>query len=268
MAFDKQVMSAFLRKRQERKKQLKKKKKRIHLRLVRSDEPPSIQQIIDDYAIREAQPYQGWLRPSMLFGCDRANVFHYRLTPMGPQQIDPRLRRILDNGSAIHDMIQNTYLSTHPDWWFVKEPKVEYRLFGIRIWGSCDGVLIRRKDMFRVGVEIKTINHDEFMKLTKPKDEHVLQACIYMHIQRLPWIVILYWDKDKQHLKEFYVSAKDGDWDEVREHVKYLKPWLVEEEQDELASKKKLSLPKYEKRQCQKSFCRYVKDCRRAGAPV
>jgi hypothetical protein len=213
--------------------------------------------IVEHRAEMERESRRGFFRPSGLFGCDRQNVFQYLQVQEGPSRIDNRLRRILDNGSAIHDLIQDEYLSKHPDFWFVKEPKVWLKIRGAWVKGSCDGVIIRRTDMFRWGVEIKTINHDEFMRLAKPKEEHVFQASIYMNMQDLPWITIMYWDKDKQHMKEFHVQRKKASWTEVEDRIEYLHSFV-----------KKKSLPKYDRATCNTTFCRHVERCRKNGAPV
>lgn len=221
--------------------------------------PPSLIAILEHRAAEDMQPWQGWFRPSMLFGCDRENVFHYQGVRKSPRRIDPKLRRVLDNGTAIHELIQNEYLPYHPDYWFVKEPKVQRRFGGFLVKGSCDGVVIRRKDMFRFGIEIKTIVHSEFMRLAKPKPEHVFQASLYMHLQKLPWIVILYWDKDKHLLKEFPVKADESVAEEAAERVEYLGQFV-----DHPDGK----LPRYNKAMCNKTFCHFVDHCRKKGAPV
>jgi hypothetical protein len=221
------------------------------------EEPPSIIPIIEHRAVHDRMERKGFFRPSALFGCDRQNVFYYKLVREEPANIDNRLRRVLDNGTAVHSLIQDEYLSVHPDYWFVKEPKVWLKVRGAWIRGSCDGVLIRRKDMYRWGVEIKSITHDEFMRLTKPKEDHVFQASVYMNMQKLPFITIIYWDKDKQHLKEYHVKRKKAVWSEVEDRVEYLHSFVESGK-----------LPRYDKATCNKTFCRYVKTCRKHGAPV
>lgn len=223
------------------------------------DRPPSLIPIIESRAIEDTQPWESFFRPSMLFSCDRQNIFHYQKAPESPSRIDPRLRRILDNGTAVHEVIQNEYLPFHRDFWFVKEPKVYRKFSGFLVKGSCDGVLIRRKDMYRWGIEIKTITHSEFMRLTKPKPEHVFQAKLYMHLQNLPWITILYWDKDKQHMLEFPVGHDDTQWEEIQERIEYLGGFVERSDG---------KLPRYNKNTCNKTFCRYVNHCRKKGAPV
>jgi hypothetical protein len=247
--------------------QVSSKKTKVRLRIVNSssevkkapvvDQPPSLIEIIEGKAVRDRLPHAGFFRPSGLFGCDRSNVFHYQMVREEPNQITNQLLRILDNGTAVHNVVQDEYLANDFDFWYVKEPRVKLLIRGAWVKGSCDGVLIRRSDMFRWGVEIKTINHDEFMRLTKPKEEHVFQASIYMNLQNLPWITIIYWDKDKQHLKEYHVRRNRKMWSEVEERVEYLYSFVESDK-----------LPAYDKATCNKTFCRYVTHCRRKGAPV
>lgn len=236
-------------------------KTKKHLTVVKEtpvvDQPPSLIQIVEARSTRDRAPHRGWFRPSGLFGCDRQCVFHYQMIRQDARNIDDRLHRILENGTAVHSALQDVYLATHPDYWFIKEPKVERVIRGALVAGSCDGVMIRRSDGFRWGVEIKTINHDEFMRLTRPKEDHVFQSRIYMGLQELPFITILYWDKDKQLLKEFHVKRSRKMWSEVEDRVEYLHSFVESGK-----------LPKYDRATCNKTFCSYVKWCRKQGAPV
>lgn len=233
------------------------KKEKTHLRVVRDDEPPSLVEIVESYAARQRTARTGFFRPSMLFGCDRANVFHYQMVREEEQKHDGRMVRILDTGSALHELIQDKYLSSHPDYWFVKEPKVDLVIHGARVKGSCDGVMIHRRSMYKWGIEIKTINHEEFMRLVKPKDEHVFQANIYMTLQQLKYMTIFYWDKGASHIKEFHVRRSKTLREELQERLEYLMEYVEGDE-----------LPEYDKGTCNKSFCRYVRHCRKMGAPV
>jgi len=227
-------------------------KKELRASSSSKDPPPSIAALIDDVLERRAQKHH-FFRPSMLHGCDRANVFHYRSAPFHPQRQEPRLQRILDNGTAIHEVIQG-YLGDHPEWWFAREARIYEEVAGAWVRGSCDGVLIRRSDGYRVGVEIKTIAHAEFMKLTKPKPVHVMQASIYARLQKLHWIVILYWDKDKQHIKDFPVAYSREHWTATKNRIKYLKAYVDRGD-----------LPAFNPEQCDPTFCQFVDHCAKKG---
>ena len=217
--------------------------------------PPSIIDLIEEVN-QQSTELLHFFRPSMLFGCDRANVFHYQCAPFHPQRVSPRLKRILDNGTAIHEVIQK-YLSDHREWWFAPEARIYRRVAGAWIRGSCDGVLIRRSDMYRCGIEIKTINHEEFVRLAKAKPGHVDQATTYAKLMGLTWIVVVYWDKGTQNLKEFPVRVSERRWNETKERVRHLKMYVDKRE-----------LPKFNPSTCDVTFCTFVDHCRRKGAPV
>ena len=220
------------------------------------ERPPSLVGLIDDHL--EARTIkQEFFRPSMLFGCDRANVFHYKQSaPFHPQRQGPRMQRILDNGTAIHEVIQG-YLSNLTEWYFVKESRVLKKVAGAWIRGSCDGVLIHRETLYKFAIEIKTISHDEFLKLTKPKPWHIRQASVYAKLQGLRFVVILYWDKNTHNLKEFTVEVDEELWKEVRGRVKKLIGFVERRE-----------LPEFNAEQCDPTFCQYVDHCaKRGGRP-
>jgi hypothetical protein len=128
--------------------------------------PPSIigliEQVLDSAKVRHK-----FFRPSGLFGCDRANVFHACDAPANLPDIGNQLQRILDEGTAIHKVVQN-YLADHPGIYFAPESRVHHEVpGGGLIRGSCDGVLIRRGDGYRWGLELKTINDDGFRNITE-----------------------------------------------------------------------------------------------------
>lgn len=235
----------------------KKEKRRLNvvgsLEDLNRERPPSIAGLIDDVLERSVEKKQ-FFRPSMLHGCDRANVFHYpQMAPFHPQRQSPRMIRVLDNGTAIHEVIQG-YLADHPEWFFAKESRIYKKVSGAWIRGSCDGVLIRRSDGYRVGIEIKTIAHEQFMKLTSPKPWHVKQASVYARLQKLHWIVVVYWDKDKQNIKDFPIEYDPKAWQETKERVRYLKRFVDEGE-----------LPEFDAKQCDPTFCQYVDHCKKKG---
>ncbi len=217
--------------------------------------PPSLINIIESVH-DSSKIHYNYFRPSMVFGCARANVFHYTHQPSHPSQQDNRLLRILDNGTAIHSVIQG-YISNHPDIWFAPESKVLATIGGALVRGSCDGVLIRREDNYRWGLEFKTMADKSFAKLTRPMERHVLQACLYAKMQRLYWVTILYWNKNTQHLKEFHIKYQPERWKEMKARIKELKGYVDRGE-----------VPEYDKSTCDTAFCRTVEHCRSLGAPV
>lgn len=222
---------------------------------VGSKQPPSLIGIIEE--VHESKTKDpNYFRPSMLPGCDRANVFHYIKAPHHPSRMGGKMQRILDNGEAVHKVVQG-YLADHPGWFFAPEARVYVPVEGMLVRGSCDGVMIRRSDGYRFGIEIKTINHTSYGGVKKPLDKHVFQASIYARLMGLDWVTILYWDKDKQDLKEFPVAVSGVHYELMKARVVHLKQFV-----------EKGTLPQFDSRTCDVTFCRNVDECRRRGAPI
>lgn len=222
---------------------------------VKTKPPPSLIGLIEE--VLEAKTKNpNYFRPSMLAGCDRANVFHYTQAPHHPPRMNGRMQRILDNGEAVHKVVQG-YLADHREWFFAPETRVFVQVAGMLVRGSCDGVLIRRSDGYRFGIEIKTINSSGFSGLRGPLEKHVFQASIYARLMGLDWIKVLYWDKDKQGMKEYDVAVSQARYETMVKRVVHLKQFVTAG-----------TLPPYDARTCDTEFCHSVDECRRRGAPV
>lgn len=225
------------------------------------EEPPSILALIDE-VLDHREKIDGdrramrYFRPSALFGCKRAAVFFYTNAPAHPQRQDARMRRHLDVGTHLHKMIQS-WLAEHTDWFFAPETHVMQRVAGAWIRGHCDGVLIHRKTGRKIGIEIKTKTHSAWLKINKPVPWEARQASIYAKLQDLDVIVMVYYDKDKQAVKEFAVRPSKKVWDTVVNRVTLLRSFV---------DRKKL--PVFNPADCDTTFCGFVDHCRRKGAPV
>jgi len=217
--------------------------------------PPSLVEAIDDVC-RDFTEDHRFFRPSMVFGCKRQSVFHHRRASADNSKQNPKMLRILANGTAVHEVVQN-YLGRHPGYWFAPESKVAVEVEGKLIRGSCDGVMIRRSDLYRFGVEIKSINDAGFRLLKSPKDAHVAQASLYARLHGLPWIVLLYWNKNSQDLKEFPVRYDPQRWEDTKARIRELGGYVDRGE-----------LPEYDVNTCSTEFCGYLRVCRKNGAPV
>jgi hypothetical protein len=224
--------------------------------------PPSLVTIIEE-AQDLPKERRGFLRPSAILGCDRQQVFRILGAPKGPQKIDNKLQRILDNGTAVHSVVQG-YLARHHDWWFAPEARVYQEVGGILIKGSCDGIMVRRRDGYRFGIEIKTINHNSWLALAKPDPKHVFQASIYAVLHKVWWIVIYYWDKDKQEHKEYPVCCSKERWREVTDRVAMLRVMAEKAVQGKALSwinAKREFLPSVCLKTCDQYFCDYCDFC-------
>ena len=134
--------------------------------------------LLDDYLISldtvdEAHSHR-FISPSGLFGCKRSVAFRM----MGVSRdvsVNPRLRRIFDTGSGVHEQIQG-YLSEAGLLKVVEAPVFNLAL---KTMGHTDGLL--ELSPFEISVlEIKSINTDEFNRLKEPKAQHRFQGNTYM----------------------------------------------------------------------------------------
>jgi CRISPR/Cas system-associated exonuclease Cas4 (RecB family) len=117
----------------------------------------------------------GFNSPSAVSSCPRSNYF----TRMGISSdgvIEPRLRRIFDNGHGVHDRLQG-YLQ---DEGMLLMPEVPVWNSELKILGHTDGIL--RVNRFTLAIlEIKSINSNGYAHLTTAKPEHQMQAQVYMY---------------------------------------------------------------------------------------
>lgn len=170
--------------------------------------PPSVMNLIET-VIHQMEDETPYFRPSGLSGCTRANVFFYNRAPESAVHAGSQLQRILDSGTALHEMLQG-YLAAHPGCFFAPEAKVF--LPELRIKGSCDGIITRRADNYRWGVEFKTIGDKGFDALKGPKPDHVTQASIYARLAGVWWITIVYFNKSNGSMKEYPVHYDPNLW--------------------------------------------------------
>ncbi len=114
--------------------------------------------------------------PSSASGCLRANYYSRIGAEKDPNSIEPRLRRIFDNGSYVHDRIQ-TYLMKQG---MLLMPEVPLRSEKYKIQGHTDGYL--RINAFEIAIlEVKSIRSEGFVKLKDADENHKEQAIVYMY---------------------------------------------------------------------------------------
>jgi CRISPR/Cas system-associated exonuclease Cas4 (RecB family) len=155
----------------------------------------------------------GCFHPSAISMCPRKLYESYLVTSTVAPEGNPNLSRIFDNGKHVHLRIQK-YLK---DSGILIEDEVEFYNEDFEICGSADGII--ELDGSLGVVEIKSINTDGFLKLIKPKPEHIEQLNIYMYCLRRTWLdnpdpdskdltwgSILYECKNTQKMKEYTVE--------------------------------------------------------------
>ena len=198
-----------------------------------------------------AMPVKSYFRPSSMGRCHRQGAYHYLRTPKTSGFIDERLQRILDNGSAIHAILQDQYLRRSLNFYVAHEVEAWDR--ELEVFGHIDSVFLGRTwEHEPFMVEYKSINSNGYKRLVKPMKPHVMQANIYMRILKLRYCFIVYWNKDTQHLREFLIEANDEVIHDVRKWIGQVQRYL-----------KKGKLPPYRKSTCDETLCPYVPQCRR-----
>lgn len=124
--------------------------------------------------------------PSCAGRCARAN-YYGRVLLNEVQIIDPRLRRIFENGDGVHDRLQG---------YFEKMGRLLMREVPLidddyEIQGHSDGLITFGQKLKELAVlELKSINDNGFKSLKEPKPEHKKQAMVYLNCaeKRRVWI--------------------------------------------------------------------------------
>ena len=157
-------------------------------------------------------------------GC--ARLLYYDYTGADAEGAwEPRMRRLLDTGSAIHAQLQ-AYLEViaknsdgaqeftpeadiNPD----ENPIAQV----MDLSGHTDGIysVIEPVDKVRFGIEIKTINDAGYQKTSGPHQEHITQGTIYQKCLDLPLMVFVYYNKNDSSVAEFVQVFDERRWDAI-----------------------------------------------------
>lgn len=153
--------------------------------------------------------------PSCAGRCPRAN-YYSRVLPHVEQTIDPRLRRIFENGDGVHERLQG-YLEAMGRMMMAEIPVIDDDYL---IQGHSDGAITIGKHLDEVAVlEIKSINDAGFAGLKSEKPEHRRQAMVYLHCleKRRKWLHEQY-----ANYAEFKAGEQErAEW--ARKHYLHLK---------------------------------------------
>lgn len=143
--------------------------------------------------------------PSSAGGCIRAN-FYQRL---GEEKgvISPRLRRIFDNGHAVHERIQS--LAKRSGVLAMDEVPLFHK--ELEIQGHTDGIVFLKGGRVEAQVlEIKSINGRGFTLLKDAREDHKAQAQVYIYCL----------ESHRKHLRETYPTKEEfNNSDEERSKV-------------------------------------------------
>ena len=147
--------------------------------------------------------------PSAAGACLRAR-YYARTGGEQADDIDPRTRRIFDNGHHLHLRIQD-YLT---DMGLLLVPEIPVHDIEHKIQGHTDGIL-KLNGEYAV-LEIKSINSKQFTELKDAKDEHKRQGLVYLYCL----------EKHRRYLKDKYSTNTEFVQSKYRRSVQYREMYL------------------------------------------
>lgn len=181
------------------------------------------------------EPRYDGIHPSAMGHPCLKKIYYEMVGAMKVEHVEPKLRLIFDLGHAIHHMFQ-TY-GKNGAWGPKYEAEVavsseSHELADeLMIEGHADAEnFLLITDIpnspydYEVGVvhEYKSMNHDAFVKLTRPKPEHKQQAMIYSAVLDRPVTVFLYLDKNTQDMADFPVAFDPELWSVLKNKAQTL----------------------------------------------
>lgn len=157
-------------------------------------------------------------------GCARQMYYDYTGAP-SEQAWDPRMRKLLDTGSAIHAQLQGylEVIAANSDGAeeFTPEADIDPDENPVAqkmdLSGHADGeyIVTSGVDRVRFGLEIKTINDAGYQKTKNPHPEHLIQGTIYQKCLDLPLMVFLYYNKNDSSVAEFVHIYDHRRWEAI-----------------------------------------------------
>jgi len=150
----------------------------------------------------------GCFFPSLLgSSCDRHLYLAYRgLLPSAI--IASHTRRIFDNGSYLEERMTSYFEKMG----VLEDREVRLACDDPPISGRADFILTHPIHS-KIVVELKSINDKGFNNLRgKPKKEHMVQIQLYLHLLQMEHGIVLYENKNDQHIKVFEVERSEKAW--------------------------------------------------------
>lgn len=147
--------------------------------------------------------------PSQIGSCLRSRFYARKGYERDVHSIDPRSRRVLDNGTYFHIRTQEYLLKSGR--LLLDEVPVLNEYYNIQ--GHTDGLLDLNKDNHISVLELKSINDNNFSKLIAPKPEHIKQGLIYIYCL----------EERRKYLHNHYESYEDFRNDERNRYNEYAK---------------------------------------------
>jgi hypothetical protein len=151
-------------------------------------------------------------------GCGRYLYYSYT-GAKGTKHWEPRFRRILDTGSAIHVQLQLYMQKCADREGFIFQEEVDGDP-DTNSWGlsaHMDGQFDINTPLAQVrfGAEIKSIGDSGFVSTTKIHDNHATQGTIYQKLFDLPFMLFLYYNKNNGNMAEFVQRFDLRRWDAI-----------------------------------------------------
>ncbi|MCX6760723.1 MAG: PD-(D/E)XK nuclease family protein [Candidatus Nealsonbacteria bacterium] len=131
--------------------------------------------------------------------CPRSIFFKFK--NVSREAIEANVLRMFDHGDYIHQMIMKPLLGIRDIHVVASEINIPAQEI---ISGRADAIISSGKELFVL--DIKSMNSIIFKNLTEPKPENLDQIQLYLHYFKIPKGILLYVNKDNQHLKEFVVQ--------------------------------------------------------------
>jgi CRISPR/Cas system-associated exonuclease Cas4 (RecB family) len=164
-------------------------------------------------------------------GCGRE--MYYGITNADKEgNWEPRMRRILDTGSAIHAQLQgylNAVAARTEGESFIPEADIDPDKNKIAnlldISGHTDGIyeILAKAFRIRIGVEIKSINDAGYKKTSGPHPEHLMQGTVYQKCLDLPVMVFIYYNKNDSSILEFPHVYDPRRWNAIEKKLNHIR---------------------------------------------
>lgn len=168
------------------------------------------------------EPRYAGIHPSQVGTSCLLRIYNDAIGLDKQEKIDPRLRRIFDLGHNLHHMFQS--YGERGAWGpsYAKEVDISSGPLAddLLLEGKADADNILVIDdidsapIYEVGIvhEYKSINEGQFLKLTRPKPEHKMQATLYMMSLNRPIVVYLYFNKNDSNILDYPVGYDPSLW--------------------------------------------------------
>ena len=159
-------------------------------------------------------------------GCGRYLYYSY-LGVKGTKNFDPKIRRILDTGSAVHVQLQLYILECAKREGFEAEIEVDgdpdKNEWGLSAHMDA-GVRIHTPSLrVRFGVELKSIADDGFKATTRIHDNHLTQVTIYQVLFDLPFMLVVYYNKNNGLMAEFIHTFDRDRWRAIEDKLEMVR---------------------------------------------